>query len=134
MPDHVHDATSPLRMVIRSKGFLWLNSKHHNCFYWSHAGASFKIRVAGSWWSVLPSEQWPDGDFPKELQEDIGDEYGDCRQEIVFIGVKMDEAAIRKKLDGALLNDEEFEAFRQRYKAGDWRKIIQEKYGVKVQN
>ena len=68
------------------------------------------------------------------MQEDFDDEYGDCRQEIVFIGVKMDEAAIRKKLDGALLNDEEFEAFRQRYKAGDWRKIIQEKYGVKVQN
>jgi hypothetical protein len=68
------------------------------------------------------------------LQEDFGDEYGDCRQEIVFIGVKMDEAAIRKKMDEALLNDEEFEAFRQRYKAGDWRKIIQEKYGLTAQN
>ena len=103
-----------------------------NCFYWSHAGASFKISVAGPWWSVLPPDQWPDDDFPKELQEDFDAEYGDCRQELVFIGVKMDETAIRRKLDEALLNDEEFEAFRIRYEAGDWRRILRQKYDVQA--
>ncbi len=33
--------------------------------------------------------------------------YGDRRQEIVFIGVSMDEAKINAQLDGALLSDEE---------------------------
>ena len=32
-------------------------------------------------------------------------------QEIVFIGAGMDEAAICKQLDGALLTDEEFERY-----------------------
>ncbi len=32
-------------------------------------------------------------------------------QEIVFIGAGMDEAAIGKQLDGALVTDEEFERY-----------------------
>lgn len=38
---------------------------------------------------------------------DLTTDYGDRRQEIVFIGVGMEEAKICEQLDGALLNDEE---------------------------
>ena len=32
---------------------------------------------------------------------------GDCRQELVFIGIDMDEAAIRESLEACLLTSEE---------------------------
>lgn len=31
---------SPIKAVLRSKGFMWLSNKHATAFYWSHAGAS----------------------------------------------------------------------------------------------
>ena len=130
MPEGLHDETSPLRMIIRSKGFLWLDSNHLNCFYWSHAGANFEIKVAGTWWEVLPAEQWPDGELPSELKEDFDGLYGDCRQELVLIGVHMDEEAIRKKFDGALLTDDEYRQFQERYKPNDWKKVLREKYNI----
>jgi hypothetical protein len=36
---------------------------------------------------------------------DLGSDYGDRRQEIVFIGAGMDRAAIETQLDSALLTD-----------------------------
>jgi hypothetical protein len=35
-------------------------------------------------------------------------QWGDRRQELVFIGIDMDEAAMRRALDAALLTDAEF--------------------------
>ena len=37
---------SPIRAVMRSKGFMWLSSGHATAFYWSHAGQHFEIRCA----------------------------------------------------------------------------------------
>ena len=45
-------------------------------------------------------------------------EFGDCRQDLVFIGVDMDEAAIRGALDNCLLRSkEEIDAFKQAWDA-----------------
>ena len=38
------------------------------------------------------------------------EEVGDCRQELVFIGIGMDEASIRNSLQACLLTDEEYAA------------------------
>ena len=50
--------------------------------------------------------------MPDFITKDMKGEYGDCRQEIVFIGIGMDEAAIIKCMDACLLSDEEFEKFK----------------------
>eukprot|EP00878_Enallax_costatus_P047161 GHUV01057579.1.p1 GENE.GHUV01057579.1~~GHUV01057579.1.p1 ORF type:complete len:114 (-),score=29.36 GHUV01057579.1:66-407(-) len=32
------EGDSPIKAVLRSKGFMWLSNKHTTAFYWSHAG------------------------------------------------------------------------------------------------
>ena len=52
--------------------------------------------------------QWPESDtFEKELQERLHPEVGDCRQELVFIGIDVDEPVIRNALEECLLTDED---------------------------
>lgn len=46
---------------------------------------------------------------------DLDTNYGDRRQEIVFIGAGMDEEAICQQLDTALLTDEEMVKYKDRY-------------------
>ncbi|MEM8864409.1 MAG: GTP-binding protein [Planctomycetota bacterium] len=100
--------------VIRSKGFLWIASRHDNAYTWSQAGVSVQLNPAGLWWSAAPEEEWPE-DSPEnaELLADIRQEfdgpYGDRRQEIVFIGIDMDRPVIESLLEDCLLTDEEME-------------------------
>lgn len=44
---------SPIRTVLRSKGFMWMSSSHVTAFYWSHAGQHFEIRDEGDWCACL---------------------------------------------------------------------------------
>ena len=106
------DETSPLRRVIRSKGFVWINHFHNEMFYWSHAGAHVQLVSAGPWWATLEDVH----EIEDNVKQDFQEPYGDRRQEVVFIGIDMDEAAIRKKLEAALLTPEEFENYKQAYK------------------
>ena len=50
-------------------------------------------------------------ELPPELrsavEKDVEGEYGDRRQELVFIGSGMDEATLTETLDGCLLTDSE---------------------------
>lgn len=65
----------------------------------------------------------PDGDWPEEPAQrsvvisdfDLQTDFGDRRQEIVFIGAGMDEAAISERLDTALLDDDEMEKYAARF-------------------
>ncbi len=54
---------SPIRAVLRSKGFMWMDSQHDQAFYWSHAGQHFEIRDEGDWCARVCNIM-----FPSELQ------------------------------------------------------------------
>jgi G3E family GTPase len=72
--------------VVRSKGWVWLASRGALAAEWSVAGGSLDIRPAGF---------WPEGE---------------AKQEMVFIGVGMDQAQLTAVLDAALLTDDELAA------------------------
>jgi len=91
--------------VLRSKGMIWIACDHRFSLLWGQAGTSMRIEQGGPWFhgSVDPS-QWPT-DMSAEYRTAT---YGDRRQELVFIGTDMKEANIRKRLESALVSDQEF--------------------------
>jgi G3E family GTPase len=100
---------SDWRGVVRSKGYFWLATRHDIAGSLSQAGGALTHEAAGLWWSAAPKERWPDdGEFREYLREVTADGYGDRRQELVLIGIGMDEATIRSALDHCLLSDAEF--------------------------
>ena len=74
----------------------------------SQAGAFVRHQGIGRWWAEVPRERWPEGaDFENVLKTYWDDDYGDRRQEMVFIGLsaEMDQQAIREQLDACLVED-----------------------------
>jgi G3E family GTPase len=97
--------------VVRSKGFFWLATRMAWVGELSQAGSILQHNAAGFWWAAAPEQERPD---PARAQELLGidwhSEFGDRRQELVFIGIGMDEADLRGRLQWCLLTDEEMSA------------------------
>ena len=97
--------------VLRSKGFVWLASRHEHVGMWHQAGGACALSGAGSWWATAPRDEWPDDEEARrEIEANSEGEFGDRRQELVVIGRDVDEAALRSRLDACLLNDTEMAA------------------------
>ena len=110
--DAVAPPPHPFRGVLRSKGWCWLDQPPTMAGFWSHAGRTIELTQAGNWWMAAGDEnmrrQLGTGDRYEEAKSHFQGTYGDCRQDLVFIGVEpMDEATIRKALDSCLLNSKE---------------------------
>ncbi|MGJ7564396.1 zinc metallochaperone GTPase ZigA [Variovorax sp. GB1R11] len=94
--------------VVRSKGFFWLASRATRAGTWSQAGGACRYGAAGFWWAAVPREHWPtDADALELIQKNWDPGTGDARQELVLIGIGMDEAALRARLDACLLTENE---------------------------
>lgn len=94
--------------VVRAKGFFWVSTRPDYVGEMSQAGAFVRHRGIGRWWAAVPKERWPEGfDFDTIVKPNWNKDYGDRRQEIVFIGLKneMDEQNIRQQLDSCLIKD-----------------------------
>ncbi|MCP3460806.1 MULTISPECIES: zinc metallochaperone GTPase ZigA [unclassified Bradyrhizobium] len=90
--------------VVRAKGHFWLATRPQWLGEISQAGSIMRTGALGFWWAAVPAERWPDDPFwRKNLRKHWNEIYGDRRQEIVFIGVGMDEGAIRARLDACLV-------------------------------
>jgi G3E family GTPase len=94
--------------ILRSKGFFWLASRHDVIGTWSQAGGASRIEPTGIWWHATPQDDWPES--PEERAAILADwhpQWGDRMQQLVFIGIGMDQATITAALDTCLLDDEE---------------------------
>ncbi|MGG1660463.1 GTP-binding protein [Brevibacillus sp. NRS-1366] len=102
--------------VVRAKGFFWLATRNDLAMTLSQAGPSIEIGAAGYWTAALPEEE-----RLAILEEDPDwratwdPEHGDRITELVFIGIELDQDAVRNQLDACLLTDDEY--------ASDWSQL-----------
>jgi G3E family GTPase len=92
--------------IIRAKGFFWVISRPDYVGEVAQAGSFVKHQGIGKWWASIPKIQWPAGeDFEDVISRYWDKEYGDRRQEIVFIGLAahMNEQDLRTRLDACLV-------------------------------
>lgn len=96
--------------VIRAKGFFWLATRPHHVGELSQAGPLVRTTKMGLWWASVPKSRWPDDEsFINAMAPYMDQEWGDRRQEIVFIGADpMDRDEITAQLDDCLVQAECF--------------------------
>lgn len=97
--------------VIRSKGLFWLGSRPAQALSWGQAGGSLRGDAAGVWWSSMPYGERiryaPFIEFRETIEADWHPVFGDRKNELVFIGQDIDEAAVRRALEACLYTDKE---------------------------
>lgn len=98
--------------LFRSKGEFWLATRPNRAGEWSQAGAMLTLAGGRKWFCICEKEEYETGnpEIDGMVLHDIekGGEWGDRRQELVFIGEALDVPALEAVLDKCLLNDEEW--------------------------
>jgi G3E family GTPase len=101
---------SNLDKVFRAKGHFWLATRPDYLGELAIAGTQKSISRMGRWWAAVPKNRWPEDRISKELVfKHWHPIWGDRRQELVFIGIGMDQAKITAALDDCLVKVDAFE-------------------------
>lgn len=92
--------------IIRVKGMFWLATRWNHMGFLSQAGSLRNLECGGLWLGAIPQSQWS-YDIKKLAEESKWQApYYDRQQELVFIGIDIDESTIKKNLDNCLISDE----------------------------
>ncbi|WP_213502082.1 GTP-binding protein [Novosphingobium decolorationis] len=95
--------------VVRAKGHFWLATRPDWVGELAVAGSETVTARMGRWWDSVPRHLWPEDDrFENFVRERWDPVWGDRRQELVFIGIGMDEARIRRALEACLVRSAAF--------------------------
>jgi G3E family GTPase len=101
---------SALDKVIRAKGHFWLATRTDFLGELAIAGTQKSVSRMGRWWAAVPKNRWPeDGSFEEFVLAKWDPVWGDRRQELVFIGIGMDQAKITAALDACLVKADSFD-------------------------
>lgn len=94
---------SDIRGLLRAKGYFWTDAKPEQVGFISICGEIQRVDYGLSWWKtrVERGEILVDN-LPADVQKVWSSETGDCRQEIVFIGIDLDKQQIKNGLDDCL--------------------------------
>lgn len=107
----------PSGELLRSKGFVWLATRHDSIGLYQQAGGSLKLEHAGAWWATVPPDLWPiNPDLRDWIDRKSEAPHGDRRQEIAFIGRCMAIDAVIAQLDACLLTPVELAAGPSRWR------------------
>ena len=97
--------------VLRAKGHFWLATRPEWVGELSQAGPLVRHQAMGLWWSAIDRSQWPDDPHWRDLiQSRWHPEFGDRRQELVFIGIDFDEQDLRRRLESCLIDADQMDA------------------------
>jgi len=105
-----------LNNVLRSKGFIWLCSKDADYGIWNSAGDLLRLEWGGKFYAAIPKEEWPEEDVD-DIMREWDDKWGDRKQELVFIGIDMDQQKITRLFDECLLTDKEMKQGQKKWKS-----------------
>jgi G3E family GTPase len=107
------------RGLHRSKGLFWLATRPNQMGSWSTAGAMLTLGSEMPWFCCVSEEDWgADEDTLIAIKNDMVGDWGDRRQEMVFIGEKLDVDGLTKMLDVCLLSRSEMKK---------WEKVMHDK-------
>lgn len=96
--------------IVRAKGLVWLASRNDFVVMLSQAGKSVGIEPVSYWVAAMSKENQRDIlEQNSELRENWDPEYGDRRNEIVFIGIDLSKEEIIEELDKCLVTLDEIE-------------------------
>jgi hypothetical protein len=97
--------------IIRSKGLFWIASRPAQAINWSQAGGSMKAEGAGVWWASMPfGERIKFQNFADNqeiIEERWTTEFGDRLNELVLIGINLNEIEVRMQFEKCICTDEE---------------------------
>jgi len=117
--------------ILRSKGTCWIAGRDRYETTWAQTGKIIQLSPNSEqpWYCNIPPEEWPDDDDerseiqarfyqnqPAESDDDDDDDkdpypFGDRRQEVVLIGVNLQNDAVQKGLDDCLLTEPELQHY-----------------------
>ena len=110
-PEKFHNflhGTEKFGKLIRSKGYFWLATQPEFAGQWSQAGGIARYGFAGMFWKAVPEKDWPeDEEYLESIKKQWVEPFGDMRQELVFIGQKLQKEKMIEALDACLLSEED---------------------------
>jgi G3E family GTPase len=90
--------------LLRAKGFFWLVERPDEMGFLSVAGGVARTDFPSYWWAaMIENGKARRSELPTTLEKLWEQPGGDRRQELVFIGVGLDEKALRRELEQCLV-------------------------------
>ena len=98
------------KKVLRSKGYFWLATRPDAALGWSQAGDACRIEPGGKWWAAVDESEWPvEESLKSKIRKSWDSQYGDRKQELVFIGQNVDKELVKLELEKCLVSKVEME-------------------------
>jgi G3E family GTPase len=92
--------------LVRAKGFIWWAEQPDEMAFLSLAGGVARWDTLNPWWAaMIEAGRASERDLPPGVRAAWQEPQGDRRQELVFIGVKLDEKRLREGLEACLVED-----------------------------
>jgi G3E family GTPase len=90
--------------LLRAKGFYWTREQPDEMGFVSIAGGVVRYDALNYWWAaMIDNGKARLDERPELIRAAWMEPHGDRRQELVFIGIGLDEPAIRAALDACLV-------------------------------
>ena len=110
-PQRFHDMLkAELHGVVRANGFFWLATKMDVVGGLNVAGSEKQVAPVGEWWAAIADELPSGAECPEAVRNEWVEPFGDRRQALSFVGLGMDAARLRERLEACLLTDSEIAA------------------------